>query len=69
MSANAPESESNPVVLLSGDVWHIVERSRGSDYALCGRRLSDRRAHSRLRTVGRDHICPACLALHGPSAA
>lgn len=55
--------EQNPIVLLSGDRWHIVEHSRRSDKGLCGRSLTDRRAHSRLRTVGRDHVCPNCLTL------
>lgn len=56
-------NDANPVVLLSGDSWHIVESSRGSEYAICGRRLADRRAHSRLQTVGREHICRDCLRL------
>lgn len=53
--------DNNPVVLLSDNIWHIVESSRNTSFALCGRALRDRRAHSRLKTVGRDHICPACL--------
>lgn len=57
------ELNLNPVVLLSGERWHIVEHSRRSDRGLCGRPLSDRRAHSRLKTVGREHVCPACLKL------
>lgn len=59
----------NPVVLLSGDAWHIVESSRGSEYALCGRRLADRRAHSRLRTIGRENVCHDCLRLYDPPQA
>lgn len=53
--------EHNPVVMLSATVWHIVETGRASDVALCGRPLRDRRAHSRLKTVGREHVCPDCL--------
>lgn len=54
---------ANPVVLLSGEDWHIVESSRGSEYGLCGWRLNDRRAHSRLRTIGRENVCRDCLRL------
>ena len=53
--------ETNPVVILSGDVWHIAENGRSSTIAHCGKPLRDRRAHSRLSTVGLPHICPACL--------
>lgn len=57
---------TNPVVMLNAGVWHIVESGRASDTALCGLPLRERRAHSRLRTVGREHICPVCLrALQG----
>ncbi len=52
---------NNPVVMLNAGVWHIVESGRASDTGLCGLPLRERRAHSRLRTVGRDHVCPACL--------
>jgi hypothetical protein len=52
---------ANPVVMLNAGVWHIVESGRASSVALCGRELRDRRAHSRLRTVGRENICPDCL--------
>lgn len=52
---------ANPVVMLNANVWHIVESGRASDVALCGLPLHQRRAHSRLRTVGREHVCPACL--------
>ena len=51
----------NPVVMLNAGVWHIVESGRASDVALCGQPLRERRAHSRLRTVGREHVCPDCL--------
>lgn len=51
----------NPVVMLNAHVWHIVESGRASDVALCGRPLREKRAHSRLRTVGREHVCPDCL--------
>ena len=52
---------TNPVVMLSATVWHIVEIGRAADVALCGLPLRDRRAHSRLKTVGREHVCPDCL--------
>jgi hypothetical protein len=54
----------NPVVLLADGGWHIVEDSRRSEVGLCGRRLVNRRAHSRLRTVGRAAVCVDCLRLH-----
>lgn len=53
--------ERNPVVMLNAGVWHIVESGRASTIALCGRELRERRAHSRLRTVGREHVCADCL--------
>jgi hypothetical protein len=52
----------NPVVLLSADTWHIVEHSRRSDVALCGRQIGERRAHARLQRVGPENVCPACLS-------
>ena len=52
---------TNPVVMLNANVWHIVESGRASDVALCGRPLREKRAHSRLRAVGREHVCPDCL--------
>ena len=52
---------TNPVVMLNAHVWHIVESGRASDVALCGRPLREKRAHSRLRTVSREHVCPDCL--------
>ena len=52
---------TNPVVMLNANVWHIVESGRASDVALCGAPLRERRAHSRLHTVGREHVCPDCL--------
>lgn len=55
--------EPNPVVMLNAGVWHIVESGRASAVALCGRELRERRAHSRLRTVGREHVCADCLRL------
>jgi hypothetical protein len=61
------DGDANPVVLLSGDIWHIVESSRQSAVALCGRPIRERRAHSRLKTVGREHVCPACLIAYDPS--
>lgn len=53
--------EQNPVVMLCGGVWHIVESGRAATVGLCGRALRDCRAHSRLKTVGRANVCPACL--------
>jgi hypothetical protein len=55
------DRERNPVVLLSGERWHIVESSRDSGAGLCGQPIRERRAHSRLKTIGREHVCPACL--------
>ncbi len=55
--------ETNPVVLLSADTWHIVEHSRSSKASLCGQSLKDRRAHSRLKTVGSENVCPKCMDL------
>lgn len=54
-------NEENPVVMLDGRVWHIVESGRASTAGLCGWPLRERRAHSRLRTVGRENICSDCL--------
>jgi hypothetical protein len=56
-------NEENPVVLLSEGQWHVVESSRGSTRAFCGREIRERRAHSRLKTIGRDHLCQECLLL------
>lgn len=56
-------SETNPVVLLTEDTWHIVEHSRESYVAWCGKKIADRQAHSRLNTIGRKNLCPKCLAL------
>lgn len=55
--------QPNPVVLLSDEVWHIVDHSRRAKSGLCGRQLGRRQAHSRLRTVGIEHICPRCRQL------
>lgn len=55
--------EKNPVVLLSGGKWHIVENSRRSETAVCGQRIQDRRAHARLSNVGRERICRQCAQL------
>jgi hypothetical protein len=55
--------EKNPIVLLSENDWHVVENSRGSTTALCGREIRERRAHSRLKTIGREHLCQDCLLL------
>jgi len=56
-------SENNPVVLLTEDVWHIVEHSRESYVAWCGMKITDRRAHSRLNTIGQENLCLKCLSL------
>lgn len=53
----------NPVVLLTGDTWHIVEHSRHSAVALCGRPIAERRAHARLMQVGLERVCRACARL------
>lgn len=55
--------ENNPVVLLSGNTWHIVEHSRQSKKALCGKPIIDRRAHARYKQVGAANICPKCVKL------
>ncbi|HFQ93066.1 MAG TPA: hypothetical protein ENK32_03585 [Anaerolineae bacterium] len=55
--------EQNPVVLLSGGKWHIVTDSRRSETALCGQRIQDRRAHTRLSNVGLAHVCRQCAQL------
>lgn len=53
--------EQNPVVMLCGRIWHIVELGRASRVGICGRELRDCRAHSRMNTVGPKNICPECL--------
>ena len=55
--------ETNPVVLLTGNTWHIVEHSRRSPAALCGKNIQERRAHARLKKVGIKKICPKCRQL------
>ncbi len=55
--------EQNPVLLLSGSKWHIVADSRRSETALCGQRIQDRRAHTRLSNVGLTHVCRPCARL------
>lgn len=55
--------ENNPVVLLSSGTWHIVEHSRSSKIALCGKVISDRQAHARLKKVGAKNVCPKCVKL------
>ena len=35
--------KNNPVVMLCGKVWHIVESGRESDMGACGRALRERR--------------------------
>ncbi len=58
---------ADPVVLLTEDAWHIVEHSRESYVAWCGKKITDRRAHSRLNTIGRENLCPKCLSLFSKS--
>lgn len=58
----------NPVVLLSENVWHIVDDSRRSKTGLCGRKLTQRQAHSRLRTIGLNRVCPHCRQLYNATA-
>ncbi len=63
------DHEQNPVVLLSNGVWHIVEHSRHSPTARCGQPLHQRQAHSRLKTIGLENVCPQCRALFVAEAA
>jgi len=58
-----PSDIDNPVVLLTGNTWHIVEHSRRSAVGLCGQKIHERRAHARLSNVGLANICPACARL------
>lgn len=60
---NKPRDEANPVLLLTGAVWHIVENSRRSTTALCGRAIHERRAHARLSNVGEEKVCRDCWKL------
>ncbi|MCB8982786.1 MAG: hypothetical protein H6659_03080 [Ardenticatenaceae bacterium] len=60
---NPDHEETNPVVLLTGNTWHIVEHSRRSATAVCGQAIHERRAHARLKQVGEANICPRCLKL------
>jgi hypothetical protein len=55
--------ELNPVVLQVSKTWHIVEHSRRSKSALCGRSITHRGAHTRLSVVGPKHTCPKCLKI------
>jgi hypothetical protein len=55
--------ENNPVVLLSGDTWHIVEHSRKAKVALCGKAIGSRQAHARFKKVGAENVCPKCVKL------
>ncbi len=56
-------NEQNPVVLLNGSVRHVVEDGRRSEQALCGQKLTERRAHTRLKRVGLARSCPRCRHL------
>ncbi|MCA9939308.1 MAG: hypothetical protein KC418_11730 [Anaerolineales bacterium] len=55
--------DEDPVVILNGDVWHIAEDGRRARVSFCGQPLRDRRAHARLKTIGAQNACPACLRL------
>ena len=55
--------EENPVVLQIANQWHIVEHSRRSQSALCGKRITNRGAHARLSLVGEKYTCPKCLKI------
>ncbi|MFQ5419525.1 MAG: hypothetical protein ACE5FD_06590 [Anaerolineae bacterium] len=57
------DKAQNPVVLLDGEVWHVVEDGRRSDHALCGQKLTHRRAHTRLKRVGLERLCARCRQL------
>ena len=58
--------ENNPVVMLNGTVWHIVEDGRSAIIAYCGKNLHDKRAHSRLRTIGETAVCLNCRKNYAP---
>ncbi len=58
--------EPNPIVLLTGDVWHIVEHSRRATAARCGQPIRDGRAHARLKQVGVENVCRECVRLWQP---
>ena len=58
--------EKNPVVMLNGTVWHIVEDGRSATTAYCGQTLHDKRAHSRLRTIGEAAVCQKCRPNYAP---
>jgi hypothetical protein len=62
ISRYAADGEENPVVILLEDGWHVAEDGRRATVAFCGKRLRERRAHSRLKTVGEIHVCAECLA-------
>ena len=55
--------EKNPVVLQISGKWHIVEHSRRSNKALCGKTVTQRGAHARLSVVGQRNICSRCLII------
>jgi hypothetical protein len=57
------EMDQNPVILLSAGKWHIVEHSRRSETALCGQKITNRMAHTRLKTAGEHNVCPKCLKI------
>jgi RNase P/RNase MRP subunit p29 len=60
---NPQHENDNPVVLLTGDTWHIVEHSRRSATGLCGQAIQERRAHARLKQVGEANVCRRCWQL------
>jgi hypothetical protein len=53
--------ESNPVVILDGETWHIAENGRSSKVAHCGKTMTNQRTHSRVSTVGVAHVCSKCV--------
>jgi hypothetical protein len=55
--------ESNPVVMQISGRWHIVEHSRRSTVTLCGQKISQRGAHTRLSVAGEKNACPRCLQI------
>jgi hypothetical protein len=56
--------ENNPVVILDGETWHIAENGRSSKIAHCGKSMNNQRTHSRISTVGVEHVCPNCVQLY-----
>jgi hypothetical protein len=53
--------ERNPVVILDGNVWHVAENGRSAKVAHCGKQIRNNRAHSRVKAVGWENVCPKCV--------